>query len=132
VTVLRAAERIPQPVVIDAPVFNDIANRTLIVQRPENASGYQKLHWREAHGAYRRAEEAGWPPSGAPFLRASGGGETDIAYAIAGDNLTLRFAFPPGKSGYAELVSKPGLAAWVAVDVSTGWFQSVKFRHVSR
>jgi hypothetical protein len=129
---LRATERIPKPLVIDAPVFNDVANRTLVVRRADQASGYQKLAWREAHGAYRRAEEAGLPPSGAPFLRASGGGESDIAYAIAGDSLTLLFAFPPGKSVYAELVSKPGLAAWVAVDVSTGWFQSVKFRHVSR
>jgi hypothetical protein len=129
---LYATERIPKPVLFDAPVFNDIANRTLVVRRPENVGGTAKLAWREAHGAYRRAEEAGWPPSGAPFLRASGGGESDIAYAIAGDSLTLLFAFPPGKSVYAELVSKPGLAAWVAVDISTRWFQSVKFRHVSR
>jgi hypothetical protein len=129
VTVLRATERVPKPIVVDAPVFNDVANRTLVVRRPENASGYQKLAWREAHGAYLRAEEAGWPPSGPPFLRASGGGESDIAYAVVGDSLTLLFAFPPGKSVYAELVSKPGLAAFVTVDRSTGYFMGVKFRH---
>jgi hypothetical protein len=126
---ILATERIPKPVLIDAPVFNDIQNRTLVVRRPENASGYQRLAWREAHGAYRRAEEAGWPPDSAPFLRASGGGETDIAYATAGDGLTLLFAFPPGRSVYAHLVSQPGLAARVVVDVSTGFFQSVTFRH---
>jgi hypothetical protein len=127
-----ATTPVPKPIVVDAPVSNDIANRTLIVRRPENVGGFQKLAWREAHGAYRRAEEAGWPTSGPPFLRASGGGESDIAYAVAGDNLTLLFAFPPGKSVYAELVSRPGLAAFVTVDASTRWFQSVRFRHVSR
>jgi hypothetical protein len=126
---LFATTPVPRPIVVDAPVSNDIANRTLIVRRPENVGGTALLAWREAHSAYRRAEEAGWPPTGPPFLRASGGGEQDIAYAIVGDNLTLRFAFPPGKSVYAELVGKPGLAAWVTVDASTRWFQRVTFRH---
>jgi hypothetical protein len=85
-------ERLPQPVVVDGVVSNDVANRTLTVSRPENASGYQKLSWRTAHEALVRAEQGGWR-SAVPFLYAHGVGQSDIAHGLPGDNLTL-FSFP--------------------------------------
>ncbi len=54
-------ERIPAPVAINGVVTNDVATRTLIVRRPQSAiSGYEKLLWREAHGALTRAVDSGW------------------------------------------------------------------------
>ena len=76
-----------------------------------------------------KSEQSGWPGAGAPFLWARGAGQSDIAHGLPGDNLTLLFHFPTGKTEYRELVSKPGLMAFVSIDRSTGWFTSVKFRH---
>jgi hypothetical protein len=89
--------------------------RTLVVSRPENASGYQKLAWRGGHEALVRAEQSGWR-SAVPFLYAHGAGQSDIAHGLPGDNLTLLFHFPVGKDAYRELVSKPGLRAFVTFD----------------
>ena len=66
--------------------------------------------------------------SAAPFLWAHGAGQTDIVFGVPGDNLMLLFHFPPGKDSYRELVSKPGLAAFVTVEKSSGWFIGVGFR----
>jgi hypothetical protein len=55
-----ATTPIPQPAAIDGVVTNDVATRTLVVRRPEDASGYQKLLWREAHQALVAAAESGW------------------------------------------------------------------------
>jgi hypothetical protein len=115
------AERIPQPMTIDAAVSNDPANRTLVVKGPENAGGYQKLSWRTAHQTLQAAEQKGWR-SAVPTLWASGAGQTEIAYGVPGDNLSLRFHFPAvADSPYTKLVSQPGLSAFVTVDRSTGW-----------
>jgi hypothetical protein len=80
-----------------------------------------------AHEALQRSEQSGW--RGAPFLWASGAGQSDIAHGLPGDNLTLLFHFPAGKEAYAALVSKPGLSAFVVIDHSTGHFLSVRLRH---
>ena len=98
------------------------------MRRPENASGYQKLSWRMAHEALVRAEQSGWSTA-VPFLYAHSAGGREIAYGLPGDNLTLLFHFPTGKREYGELVSQPGLAAFVTVDKSTGWFMGVRFLH---
>jgi hypothetical protein len=133
VTVL-ARERLPQPLVMDGIVRNDVGTRTLVVSRPENLSGYQKVAWRTAHEALVKAEQNGWytatgRPSLVPYLFAHGAGQTDIAHGLPGDKLTLLFHFPAGVEVYTKLVSQPGLRALVTVDKSSGWFTRVKFIH---
>jgi hypothetical protein len=62
---LFATERLPQPMVMDGVVSVDNWQRNLVVRRPESLSGYQKVAWRMAHEALVRAQEAGWPMTGA-------------------------------------------------------------------
>jgi hypothetical protein len=126
---LFATEKLPQPLVMDGIVANDVGTRTLIVSRPDQASGYEKLSWRTAHEALVRAEQRGWPASAHPFLWAHSAEARNIAHGLPGDNLTLLFHFPVGKREYAELVSQPGLTSFVTVDKSTGWFMGVKLFH---
>ena len=125
---LMASEKRPQPLTMDGIVRNDVGARTLVVSRPENLSGHQKLWWREAHGALVRAERSGWS-SDHPYLFAHGAGQRDITHGVPGDRLTLLFHFPAGKDAYVKLVSQPGLSAFVTVDRSSGWFMGVRFRH---
>jgi hypothetical protein len=112
---------------MDGVVTNDVATRTLIVSRPDQASGYEKLSWRTAHEALTRAEQSGWR-SAVPSLYAHGAGQRDIAFGLPTANLTLSFHFPVGKTEYRDLVSQPGLRAYVTVDKSSGWFMSVTFK----
>ena len=128
-TAVRATERLPQSLVLDGIVRINSAERTLVVSRPDQASGYEKLSWRQAHEALVRAEQSGWHRSAVPFLYAHGVGQRDIAHGLPGDNLTLLFHFPVGVDAYRELVSQPGLMAFVTVDKSTGWFIGVKLFH---
>jgi hypothetical protein len=121
-------ETLPQPLTMDGVVSNDVSTRTLVVRRPETASGYERLSWRWAHEALVRAVESGWPTAGAPFLWAHGAGQRDIAHGLPGDNLTLLFHFPVGKTEYRDLVSQPGLRALVTVDKSRGVFLGVRFK----
>jgi hypothetical protein len=125
---LLARERLPSPMVMDGIVTIDNWQRNLIVSRPQTLSGYERLSWRTAHGAMVRAEQSGWR-SAVPHVWAHGVGQTDIAYGVPGDNLTLKFHFPAGVEAYRELVSQPGLTALVTMDRSTGWFTRVKFLH---
>ena len=127
-TVLRATERLPSPLTMDGVVRNDVGARTLVVSRPENLSGYQKVSWRTAHENLARAEQSGWSFDYS-YLFAHGVGKSDIAHGLPGDRLTLLFHFPPGVDAYRELVSQPGLRALVTVDKSTGRFMRVKFIH---
>jgi hypothetical protein len=129
--VAAATTPLLQPLTITAPVVNDVANMTLIVRRPENAGGSEKLLWREAHQQLVKAEELGWPVS-TPILRANAPGNYQFAHAAPGPNLTLLFAFAvgtPGAKVYAELVGKPGLYAFVTADKSARYFLGVTFRH---
>jgi hypothetical protein len=120
----------PRPVVMTGIVANDPGSRTLTVSRPDQLSGYQRLAWRTAHEALQRSEQSGW--RGAPLLWADGAEQSDIAHGVPSDNLTLLFHFPVGKEAYRELVSKPGLSAFVTVNRSTGFFSGVTFRHAPR
>jgi hypothetical protein len=113
---------------MDGIVTNDVGTRTLIVSRPENLLGYQRLWWREAHGALAAAEQGGWS-SAHPFLFAHTADQRDIAHGLPVDNLGLAFHFPVGVAVYGELVSQPGLRALVTVDKSRGWFTGVRFLH---
>jgi hypothetical protein len=130
-SVQAATTPLPQPTAISAPVTIDYANMALIVRRPEAANGYQRLLWREAHGQLVRANELGWP-YGTRFIYGSAPGAYEFGYATPAENLTLVFGFTPGTPKakvYAELLSKPGLSAFVLADKSTRLFLSVTFRH---
>jgi hypothetical protein len=121
---LFATEKLPSPLVIDGIVSNEYSTRTLVVLRPDQASGYQKLAWRTAHGALSMSEQSGW--RGAPFLWARGAGQTEIAHGLPGDNLTLLFHFPAGtrKGRFTPnwSVSRvcPRLSRWI-VRLTTFW-----------
>jgi hypothetical protein len=126
---LFATEKVPQPVVMDATVINDPAARTLTVKLGENASGYQKLQFREAWWGLVSAVQSGWITA-TPTVWAHGVGERDIAFAVPDpDRPMLLFHFVVGKTAYGELVSRPRLAAVVSVDRSTGRFIGVRFLH---
>jgi hypothetical protein len=138
--VLMAATPTLFPLTVSAPVENDFYARTLIVSRPRDASGYQSLLWRESHQALLLADRRGatnlppWAINTFPTVWASTDGSYQFAFATPGDGLTLRFTFNPGTPAskiYGELVSKPGLYAFVTVDRSSHRFLSVKFRHKS-
>jgi hypothetical protein len=122
---------VPSPVAICAPVTVDIAAMSLVVRRPENAGGYEKLIWREAHRALVKAEELGWPAS-MPFVRGSAPGHYQFATARPGPNLTLLFAFTVGTPDakiYVELVGASGLYAFATADRETHYFMGVTFKH---
>jgi hypothetical protein len=123
-----ATTPVPQPVAIDGAVTNDVATRTLVVRRPETASGYQKLLWREAHQALTRAAESGWRTAH-PYVWGGALGNRQIVHGQPGDYLTLTFHFPPGEPAYAKLVVKPGLTAIVTMDRGLRRFMGVQFRH---
>jgi hypothetical protein len=106
-TVAAATTPLPQPLAISASVTVDFANMALIVRRPENAGGYEKLLWRQAHESLVKAEELGWPSS-TRFVWGSAPGNYQFAHAIPGPNLTLLFGFTvgtPTAKVYAELVA---------------------------
>jgi hypothetical protein len=129
--VAAATTPLPQPLAITAPVTVDFANMTLIVRRPENAGGYEKLLWRQAHEALVKAEELGWPRI-MRFVWGSAPGAYQFAHAAPGPDLTLLFAFAvgtPAAQVYAELVGRPGLSAFVTADKSARYFLGVAFRH---
>jgi hypothetical protein len=106
----------------------DNYQRNLVVSRPDTLSGYEKLSWRNAHAALVRAEQNGWS-SDVPTLWADGLGQTNIAFGLPGDKLTLLFHFPAGKEVYTKLVSQPGLTCFVTVDRSSQRFTGVRFLH---
>jgi hypothetical protein len=126
---LMATERIPQPLTMTGIVSVDNWQRNLVVRRPEDLSGYEKVACMTAHELLVRAQEAGWPRNGAPFLWANGAGQSDIARGLPGGRLTLLFHFPAGKDAYVKLVSQPGLSAFVTVNRSSGYFTGVTFRN---
>jgi hypothetical protein len=130
-TVLAARTPVPSPLAIAAPAVADFAAMSLIVRRPENAGGTEKLLWREAHGQLVKAEELGWP-GGTPLVWASAPGHYQFARVTPGPNLTLLVGFVPGTENariYAELVGRPDLSAFVTADKSLRRFLGVTFRY---
>lgn len=120
---------LPQPVAVDGVVFNEAGSRTLYVRLPDTATGYTKLLWQAGWQQLRRAEEAGWPTSGAPWVWASTPTASKVVHGGAGEAGTLRFHWPVGTAGYSELVSRPGLVAIATLDRNSHRFLSVKFLH---
>ena len=124
---MTAVEALPQPQAIDATVFNDVLSRTLTVRLRDQAGGYERLLWTQAWQQLRRAQEAGWPANGAPWVWADLPGARQVVHGQPADGGTLQFSFPPGTPGYSELISKPGVVAIVTVDRSTQRFLSCRF-----
>ena len=127
--VAAATTPLVSPLAVIAPVTVDYAAMTIVVRRPENAGGYERLLWRQAHQALAAAEESGWPP-GTRFVWGNAPGAYQFGPATTGPNLTLLFGFAvgtPSAKVYAELVSKPGLYAIVTADKSARVFLGVRF-----
>jgi hypothetical protein len=129
---VTATEVLPQPVAVDAVVFSDVATRTLTVRLPDAASGYTKLLWTQAWQAQRRAEQAGWPLDGAPWLYADVPGTPRVVHGLPAEGGVMTFHFPPGTAGYSQLISKPGLVAVATIDRSTFQFLTCRFFNMSR
>jgi hypothetical protein len=125
VVTVRAAERVPSPVAVDAVVDIDTPNRTLVLRVSERETGYNRLWWREAHTALKAAEQDGWRTH--RHVWASAPNAYRVAHAVPGDYQMLLVRFPTGVSAYAELVGRPGLVALVTVDRNSGRFMGVSF-----
>ena len=93
----------------------------------ETASGYERLLWRQAWLQLKAAVEDGWRNHG--FVWASAPGAYQAVHVNPGDFQTLTAHFPPSVTAYSELISKPGLVAFVSVDRSTSRFMGVTFKH---
>jgi len=124
---LFATEKLPSPYVVVAVVTNDLPSRSLGVRLSETASGYERSLWRQAWGQLKAAVEDGWRNH--PFVWASAPGAYQVVHVNAGDFQTLTVTFPTGVTAYSELISRPGLVAFVSVDRSTGRFMGVTFKH---
>jgi hypothetical protein len=124
---VTATEVLPQPQAIDAVVFVDAVERTLTARLPDQANGYTRLLWVQAWQQLRRAEQAGWPPEGAPWVWADLPGARQAAHGQPTEAGTLTFHFPVGAPGFAKLISRPGVAAIVTVDRSTQRFLTCRF-----
>jgi hypothetical protein len=124
---LYATERLRDPFALDAVVVNDPTARNLGVRLHETASGYQRMWWKQAHQQLKAAVEDGWRSH--PFVWASTPGADRVAHVEPADFSTLTVHFPVGVSGYAELISRPGLRAICTVDRNSGRFTNVSFRN---
>jgi hypothetical protein len=124
---VTAVEALPQPQAIDAVVFVDAVSRTLTARLPDQAGGYERLLWTQAWQALRRAQEAGWPADGAPWVYADLPGARQVVHGQPGEAGSLLFSFPPGTPGFAELISRPGVVAIVTVDRGAQRFLACRF-----
>jgi hypothetical protein len=126
--VTAATEVVPQPLAIDTRVTNDSVSRTLVVS-PAESSGYSGLLWREGWRALLSYEQRG---GYLDSVWASTATADRVAYAEPEpdpDRSALKFHFQPGNTSYGQLVSKPGLRAFVTIDLGTCRSIGVRFRH---
>jgi hypothetical protein len=79
-------------------------------------------------GQLRAAVEDGWRNH--PYVRASAPGASDVAIVHPAHFQMLQVSFHLVLPPYSELISRPGLVAFVSVDRSTGRFMGVKFKHM--
>jgi hypothetical protein len=124
---VTAVEALPQPRALAAVVFVDAVTRTLTARLSDQAGGYERLLWTQAWQQLRRAQEAGWPANGAPWVFADLPGARRVVHGQPAEGGALSFAFPPGTPGFAELISKPGVVAIVTVDRGTQRFLTCRF-----
>jgi hypothetical protein len=95
-------EVIPRPKAVTAAVFVDVVSRTLTARISERESGYSKLLWSEGWQALRRAQEAGWPLNGAPWVWADVPGGRRVVHGLPEPGGVLSFHFPPGPPATAS------------------------------
>jgi hypothetical protein len=79
---LYATESVPQPLALDGVVTNDPLSRSLSLRQPDNASGYQRLWWKQAWLQLKAAVEDGWRNH--PYVFASAPGAYQVAHANPG------------------------------------------------
>jgi hypothetical protein len=58
--VMRATERIPDPLGIAGVASVNISERCIFVRCSDLASGYQRMFWKQAFRALQSAEQSGW------------------------------------------------------------------------
>jgi hypothetical protein len=134
VVTAMATTPVPSPHAVDAVVSADIPSRTLTVRISDLASGYQKLQWKEAWRALKRAEEHGWRNS-PQTLWADTAASRRVAFATLGDDVwggVLKFTFPSGVEAFQQLIGKPGLTATVWLDRSTHRFPKSQLQKPSK
>jgi hypothetical protein len=101
----------------------DTRERVLTVRPAKSASNYVKLLWREAVRELSK-EEYAWS---APSVWAAGDGKSNIALGHPTADNALAFRFKTGDPTYQNLVTKPGLRAFITVD-RAGGIRGVTFR----
>jgi hypothetical protein len=129
--VMRATERIPDPLGIASVASVNISERCIFVRCSDLASGYQRMFWKQAFRALQSAEQSGW--SSHSTVWASTPSTRQAAYAVAGDaefGGTLRFMFPKGEASFHELISRP-VVCTMFVDRSTGRFLNCSLKNPS-
>jgi hypothetical protein len=124
---VTTTEVLPSPQAVSGVVWVDAVERVLTVRLPDQVGGYEKLLWTQAWQQLRRAEQAGWPIGGAPWLYADLPDARQVTHAQPGEAGTLRFVFPPKAPGFAALISKPGVVAIVTVDRGSQRFLTCRF-----
>ena len=80
---LYQTESLRQPFALDGVVINDLSQRSLSVRQPDNASGYQRLWWKQAWQQLKQAWGAGWLNH--DRVDASVPGARDVAIVHPGD-----------------------------------------------
>jgi hypothetical protein len=118
---------VPRPKVVVCVVFADTATRTLSVRPGDTVGGYEQAIWREAWQSQRRAQEGGWPPTGARWLWADVPGAPRVVHGLPAEGGVMSFHFPVGVAGFGTLIGKPGLVALVSLDISTREFLTCRF-----
>jgi hypothetical protein len=111
---LFATERVPSTVAIDGVVVTDVVSRSLGVRLSETASGYQRMWWKTAHQALKAAVGDDWRRH--PYVYASTPSAYRVAHVQPADFSILTVHFAVGVAGLAELISQPGLVAFVSID----------------
>jgi hypothetical protein len=117
-----------RPLIYDGTVTVDLHARELVVRPSSNTRPLAKVLWDQMVEDLRSRSWVTRPRT--PW--AHGNGERQIAYDLPSDGNTLRFRFPPGDPKYRALVSRPGLAARVAVNLVNGEVIGITFRGHTR
>jgi hypothetical protein len=85
--------------------------------------------WRQGFNALKQAQETGWRFNTVLTVWASTPKRDRVAFATpVGDVLSFHFV-PGSNTGYAELIGRPNLAAWIMLDRAANRILAVKFHN---